>query len=102
VVIASELGPIDLLGGATDVALVWDLRVAPDARWSGVGTALWNTAAGWARARGCGVLAVETQDVNAAACRFYAARGCHVAAEVAGAYPRFPEERLVLWRRDLS
>jgi GNAT superfamily N-acetyltransferase len=102
VVIASGLGPIDLPGGATDVALVWDLRVAPDARGTGVGTALWGAAVGSARARGCGILAVETQDVNAGACRFYAGRGCRVAAEIPGAYARFPDERLLLWRLDLA
>lgn len=101
VVVASDLGPIELLGGATDVAFVWDLRVAPDVRGRGVGTTLWDAAERWARDRGCRTLAVETQDVNAAACRFYAARGCRLAAEVAGAYERFPDERLLLWLRDL-
>jgi streptothricin acetyltransferase len=59
-----------------DLAVLWDIRVAPERRRQGVGKALFWHAAGWAKAHGYGQLGLETQNVNVAACRFYARQGC--------------------------
>ena len=66
---------VHLLEGRADLAVLWDLRVSPEARGRGVGKALFWHAAAWARERGCRQLKIETQNINVHACRFYAAQG---------------------------
>lgn len=93
---------LDLLEGRDDVAVLWDVRVAPEARGRGVGAALFRAAEAWARARGCRRLLVETQNVNVPACRFYARMGCVLAAVNRSAYPMLPGEIQLLWDKDLD
>jgi GNAT superfamily N-acetyltransferase len=93
---------VDMLEGRSDLAVLWDIRVAPDARGRGVGAALFRAAESWAAARGCRQLKVETQNVNVSACRFYARRGCVLGAIHRFAYPDLPDEAQLLWYRDLS
>jgi GNAT superfamily N-acetyltransferase len=93
---------VALLDGRTDVALLWDLRVAPARRGQGIGSALFRAAERWARARGAGWLKVETQNVNVAACRFYARQGCVLGAIHRFAYPALPDEAQLLWYRALG
>ena len=50
---------------------------------------------------GCRDLKVETQNINVAACRFYAARGCRLREVNADAYPGLPGEVQFIWRRQL-
>jgi GNAT superfamily N-acetyltransferase len=64
----------------TDVAALWDIRVHPDERRSGIGSKLFEYAVDWARRRGCRQLKIETQSVNVPACRFYAKQGCQLGA----------------------
>jgi GNAT superfamily N-acetyltransferase len=81
-------------------AVLWDLRVAPGHRGRGVGSALFDLAARWARDAGAEHLAVETQDTNVRACRFYAARGCELFAVDRTAYAPSPEverEVMLVW-----
>jgi GNAT superfamily N-acetyltransferase len=99
-VAAGDAG-ILLLGGRRDLAVLWDLRVAPSARRHGVGAALFRAAEGWARRRGCRQIVVETQNVNVPACRFYARQGCRLGALHRFAYPDLPDEVQLLWYRDL-
>jgi GNAT superfamily N-acetyltransferase len=91
-----------MLGARRDVALLWDLRVAPDVRGRGVGTALFRAAERWAQAKYCTVLEVETQDINVPACRFYARMGCRLGAIDAHAYVEFPNEVQLLWTKRLA
>lgn len=91
-----------LVDGAGATALLWDLRVAPDVRGGGVGTALFEAACAWARTEGAQRLEVETQNVNVPACRFYAARGCTLGAVHRFVYPALPEEMQLLWYRDVN
>jgi GNAT superfamily N-acetyltransferase len=96
-VIAVNTPDVRMLGGRDDVAVLWDIGVAPDERGAGIGSALFRTAGDWARARGCRWLKAETQNVNAAACRFYQKMGCTLGAIDRFAYPELPGEVQLLW-----
>ena len=100
--VAWKTPALDLLKGRSDLAELWDIRVAPSARRLGVGSALFDAALTWASVRGCRQLEVETQNVNVPACRFYAKRGCVLRAVHRGAYPELPDEIQLLWSKDLS
>jgi GNAT superfamily N-acetyltransferase len=100
-VVAFDTPTVEMLEGRRDLAVLWDIRVAPEARGQGVGAALFGAAAAWAAARGCRQLKVETQNVNVPACRFYASQGCVLAAIHRFAYPGLPHEVQLLWYRDL-
>ncbi len=69
---------VDMLEGRADIACLWGLRVAPEYRRRGVGTRLLGAAAEHARSKGCKQLKIETQNINVAACRFYAKQGARL------------------------
>lgn len=100
--VAFDTPGVDMLEGRRDLAVLWDLRVAPDARGQGVGSALFRAAEEWARARGCTRLKIETQNVNVPACSFYAAQGCVLGAANRSAYPALPDEIQLLWYKELG
>jgi GNAT superfamily N-acetyltransferase len=101
-VIARDTDPVRLLDGRRDLALLWDIRVATTARGQGIGTALFRAAEAWSMRHGCSTLAVETQNVNVPACRFYAAQGCVLGAINRFAYPTLPEEVQLVWYKGLG
>jgi GNAT superfamily N-acetyltransferase len=101
-VVAFDTPGVEMLEGRRDLAVLWDLRVAPDARGRGVGSALFRAAEAWARARGCTELKVETQSINVPACRFYAGQGCVLRAANRRAYPELPDEIQLLWYKELD
>jgi GNAT superfamily N-acetyltransferase len=101
-VIAFDTPGVDMLEGRRDLAVLWDIRVALEARGFGVGAALFRAAEAWARARGCRQIKVETQNVNVPACRFYARQGCVLTSADPSAYPGLPGETQLLWYKDLS
>ena len=92
---------VELLEDRDDLAVLWDLRVHPASRRQGIGTALFCAAEKWAKARGAGMLKVETQNVNVPACRFYEAQGCFVGAVHRHVYPDLPDEVQILWYKEL-
>lgn len=100
-VVAYDTPGLDMLEGRGDLAVLWDIRVTPEARGKGVGSALFRSAEAWARARGCRKLKVETQNINVSACRLYARQGCVLAAVHRFAYPRLPGEIQLLWYKEL-
>ena len=91
-----------MLEGRSDLAVLWDIRVAPEFRGQGVGSSLFRAAEEWATARGCRQLKVETQNINVVACRFYARQGCVLGAIHRLAYPELPHEVQLLWYKNLS
>jgi GNAT superfamily N-acetyltransferase len=99
--VAVRTPQLDMLEGRNDLAVLWDIRVAPPLRVQGVGRALFQAAEAWAHAHGCRELKVETQNVNVAACRFYAAMGCELRAVREHAYPSCPGEAQFLWYKAL-
>ena len=92
---------IDLLEGRPDLGLLWDIRVAPSARGQGIGTALIQAAENWAAAQALRTMKVETQDVNAPACRFYERSGYKLRSITPRAYRDFPDETQLLWYKEL-
>jgi GNAT superfamily N-acetyltransferase len=101
IVVAAKTEGLDLLEGREDLAVIWDLRVVPDCRGRGVGSALFAAAEAWAQAQGCKLLKVETQNVNVAACRFYAHQGCTLGGIHRFAYPYLPKEIQLLWYKGI-
>src|SRR2546423_569936 len=83
---------IDLLEGRGDLGLLWDIRVAPEARRSGIGGALLDAVERWSRDQDAHWLKVETQNTNVAACRFYARHGFALRTVNPQAYPALPNE----------
>lgn len=95
---------VHMLQNRADLAVLWDIRVHPDARGQGIGSKLFAEAARWARAQGCRQLKVETQNVNVQACRFYAKQGCELGGIERYGYAGCPEvsyEAMLLWYLDL-
>ncbi len=99
--VAFDTEGVHMLEDRRDLAVLWDLRVAPAFRGRGVGSALFRAVEAWATARGCAQLKVETQNINLPACRFYARQGCGLGAIHRFAYPRLPEEVQLLWYKQL-
>lgn len=95
---------VNMLEGRGDLAVLWDIRVHPDHQRQGVGKALFQYAAAWARARNCKQLKIETQNVNVPACRFYASQGCQLGGINRYGYyghPQVGAEVMLLWYLDL-
>src|SRR5215831_2803254 len=101
-VIAFRTTGLNMLGARADIAVLWDIRVSPAHRGAGIGSALFRAAGDWARARGCRWLKIETQNINAAACRFYQKMGCTLGAIDRFAYPGLPGEVQLLWWKALA
>jgi len=100
-VVACRTPGLDMLEGRDDLAVMWDIRVAPEIRGKGVGAALFRAAEAWARTHGCRQLKVETQNVNVAACRFYARQGCVLTSVHRDVYPNLPGEIQLFWYKHL-
>ena len=92
---------VHMLEGRDDLAVMWDLRVHPDHRGTGVGRCLFEASVDWARRHRCTELKIETQNTNVPACRFYARQGCRLGAIVSNAYEEFPDEIMLIWRLPL-
>jgi GNAT superfamily N-acetyltransferase len=93
---------VDMLDARDDLAVLWDIRVAPGARGQGIGSALLSAAERWAADRGAWWLRIETQNINAPACRFYARSGYALLAVNQGAYPDLPQETQLLWYKEIG
>lgn len=100
-VVAFATPGVHMLEGRSDLAVLWDLRVAPAWRGRGLAGALIGAAQAWARRAGCCELKVETQNNNPAACRLYARAGFVLAEAWPGAYPALPDEVQLIWRMRL-
>jgi ribosomal protein S18 acetylase RimI-like enzyme len=85
------------------IAALWDIRVHPDERRSGIGSLLLGRSALWARERGCTYMRIETQNTNVPACKFYAKNGCILIAVHRQGYAstKLAHESMLLWHLDL-
>src|SRR6266702_8860866 len=88
--IAFNTPGLTMLEGRRDLSVLWDIRIAPNARGKGIGSALFEKVEAWAHAHGCRQLKVETQNINVPECGFYARQGCELRAVHHAAYPELP------------
>jgi GNAT superfamily N-acetyltransferase len=100
-VVAFNTPGMGMLADRKDLAVLWDIRVAPEARGKGIGSALFNAAENWARSKGCRTIKVETQNINVAACRFYRRQGAILTEVNRNAYTQLPDEIQLVWYKDL-
>jgi GNAT superfamily N-acetyltransferase len=100
--IAFDTPDLHQLEDRRDVAVLWDIRVAPEMRGQGVGDALFRAVVDWAVKRSCTLLVIETQNTNVDACRFYVRNGCYLGSIRRGAYVELPDEVQILWDKTLS
>jgi GNAT superfamily N-acetyltransferase len=98
-IVAFDTLGLHLLDGRTDLALRCDIRIRPEYRRHGVGSALFQAVEQWARPRGCHELRVETQNVNVPACKFYQRHGCQLTAVNRHAYLPLANEIQLLWSK---
>jgi len=101
-VIAFRTPELTMLEERDDLAVLWDIRVSPEARHQGIGTALFQVVEARAHAASCQQLKIETQNINVAACRFYARQGCVLRSVNHQAYSELPDEIQLFWYKDLS
>ena len=94
-----EPSDVERLGGDPRLALLWDLRVAPHARRRGVGRALLARIEERLQDTGIAGIAVETQDINLAACQLYCAAGFVITSVEANTYHDLPEETRIVWTK---
>ena len=102
--VAWNTAGVNMLEGRADIACLWDMRVRPEQRRKGVGARLFQSAADWARIKGCKRLKIETQNINVPACRFYAHMGAHLGQIHRYAYdsePQLAHETMLIWYLDL-
>ena len=94
-------GGLVLLFDRPDVAEIRDIRVSATHRRRGIGTAMFAAAERLARKHNCSTLEVETQNVNVAACDFYARNGCTLTQVEPFAYLKLSSEVRLVWRKEL-
>ena len=99
--IAFDTERVHMLEGRKDLAVLWDLRVRPEARSAGTGTLLFRAAESWARDRDCREIKVETQNVNVPACHFYRRMGCTLRSIDRLAYRGLPHEVQLIWSKEI-
>jgi GNAT superfamily N-acetyltransferase len=93
---------VNMLEERSDLAVLWDIRVDPAFRGSGI--PLFRYAAEWSKKRGCRQMKIETQNVNVPACRFYQRMGCSLGEIRRFGYAAFPavaDEVMLNWYLDL-
>ena len=102
-VVVIDAPGVDMLEGRADLAVLWDLRVAPSARRQGVGRELFLAAVTAATKRGCVEIKIETQANNVDACLFYEAMNCRLTEADPRAYAgtALADEVQLIWRRAL-
>jgi len=100
-VIAYDTPGVCKLEGRSDIAALWDIRVATQYRGKGIGGRLLEAAIEWARRKECRLMKIETQNINVPACRFYARHGFTLGAINRFAYPELPDEVELIWCMEL-
>ena len=100
-VVVRDMPKLNLLAGRKDLAVLWDLRVAPEFRRQKIGASLLREASRWARKRHCRSIKVESQNDNVRACDFYRKHGFRLVQAEEGVYRAFPDKVQLIWERGL-
>ena len=101
--VAFDTTGVFMLEARKDLAVLWDIRVRPEAR--GVGIMLFRYTARWSCAQGCTQMKIETQNVNVPACRFYQRMGATLGEIHRFGYAAVAEaahEVMLCWYLDLQ
>jgi streptothricin acetyltransferase len=101
-VVAHDTPGLHMLEGRNDLAVLWDIRVAPDQRGKGIGASLFERAVDFSKKRKCKLLKIETQNNNVIACQFYQNRGCYLGGIHPMIYKEFPDEVQFLWYKRIG
>ena len=62
--VAFDTPGVTILEGRRDLAVLWDIRVAPDMQHRGIGSALFPEVQTWAQRHGCRQIKIETQNTT--------------------------------------
>lgn len=100
-IVAHDKPGVHMLQERSDLAVLWDIRIAPGYRGQGLGRQLFDAATSWAQSRHCLEMQVETQNINIAACRFYQSMGCTLIRITRDAYNECPGEHQLIWSKQL-
>ena len=65
-VVASNTPRVSMLEGRSDLGVLWDIRVRPEARASGIGSLLFRAVEAWARDGSCRTLVAAHIDPRSA------------------------------------
>lgn len=102
--VATRTPEVNMLKGRNDIAVLWDIRVKPEHKRSGIGARLFQAAADWSRKQKLDYLKIESQNINVPACRFYIKQGCELGEVNRFAYtnPESIPETMLVWYLDLK
>jgi len=103
--VAFNTPQLQLMDKRDDLAILWDIRVRPDKRRTGVGKEIFDYTCQWAENQGVVQLKIETQNVNVPACRFYCKNGCflgEISRYAYAAHPVVGHEIMLVWYKDLK
>ena len=98
-----ETTGVFMLEARWELAVLWDIRVRPEAR--GAGILLFRHAAEWSKRHGCIQMKMETQNVNVPACRFYQRMGARLGEIHRHGYAAIPavsHEVMLNWYLDIT
>lgn len=99
--IACGAKQLALRDGRSDVALLWDMRVAPQYRRRGLGTVLLRAVVSALKHEEVTKLKIRTQNTNVAACCLYARAGCRLVGAEPNSYRGDASELDLIWLLDL-
>jgi GNAT superfamily N-acetyltransferase len=74
-ILAYDTKNVNMLDKRKDLTVLWDIRVSDKFKNKGIGTSLFQKAVDWSKKRNCTQMKIETQNINANACKFYAKQG---------------------------
>lgn len=98
IALAYQTEGCNMLKGADDVVVIWDIRVLPTYQRQGIGSKLMDIAYAWAKEKRVRLIKVETQQINVSACKFYLKKGFHLGTIDCYAYGMNPkDEVMLLW-----
>lgn len=98
--IAARTPGVHMLAHRNDLAVLWDIRVAPPVQRQGVGHHLFELACAWSRQQGLTQLKIECQTNNVSAIKFYHQQGAVLGGIDRYAYaadPALRHETQLLW-----
>ena len=89
--IAGATEGMNMLGGRTDVCVLWDIRVADGYKHKGIGQRLLYQGIAGAKADGYRLMIIECQNNNVPACKFYRKQGALLSKVDMNAYDSEPD-----------